>query len=187
MSALLAGLAIGGGLAIAKGAKYGIAGLSKPGRAMRKEEKLAAKRLDTPGAYGLSEAQKRSMISDVVQSQRGGAGGLTEQAAAIERTARAQGPFGGGRATQALGQLSQAEAGGAAQAGGPAAALSSQVAQQQKATDLAAVQNAYQRRVGQYKDWVEPALMAAASGGAQAVGGQVAAGELAAAAQYGVT
>lgn len=185
LGVIAAGAIAGGAIGLAKGAKYALAGRSKPGKAMRAEEDLAAGRLGTPGAYGLSEAQKRSMTSDVVQAQRGGAGGLTEQSKSIERTARAQGPFGGGRATQALGQLGQAEAAGAAKAGGQAAALSSQVAQQQKATDIAAVQNAYLRRIRQYENWVEPALIAAGTGAAQAAGGQQAAGAVQAGAKYG--
>jgi len=141
---------------ITRGSPYIAADLEHPGA--KKQEKLAEKRLDTPGAYGLSDAQKRSMISDVVRAQRSGEGGLTAQAEEIERTARAQGPFGGGRALQATGALNQAGASGAAQAGGRAAELSSQVAQQQKATDVVAVQAAYDRALEKWKNILPPAL-----------------------------
>lgn len=144
-----------GSTALTQGSPYIAADLEHPGA--KRQEKLAEERLITPGAYGLSDAQKRTMISDVVRAQRSGEGGLTAQAEEIERTARAQGPFGGGRALQATGELSRADAAGTAQIGGKAAELSSQVAQQQKATDVAAVNAAYDKALEKYKTIIYPA------------------------------
>ena len=176
MSVLGTALAIGAVTAAVKGAGHGAARLSKGGRAMAAQEKAARERLQTPGAYGLSGAQKRSMVSDVTQAQRGGEGGLTAQAEANERTARAQGPFGGGRATQALGQLGQAEAAGTAKAGGQVAALSSQVAQQQKATDTATIANALARRTAALQDVLGSAAQAGTTAYGQALQAETAEG-----------
>ena len=152
---------------------YLAAGMSAPGKAMKAAEKEAAHRVTTPGSYGLTEAQKRSMIADTVRA-------MTQQTKEtlgdIGRTARAKGALAGGQALQAVGQVGRGVASGVAQAGGKIAELSSQVAQQQKAADIAAVQNAYQRRVAQLKDWLQPGLEKATTTMGLATAGDLAGG-----------
>ncbi len=59
-----------------------------------------------------------------------------------------------------MGAITQAEGATAAQAGGQAALVSTQAAQQQKAADVAAVTNAYNRRLGIAKELIEDPVRA---------------------------
>ena len=162
---VLAAAGIAAGVtALAKGAKHVAANRSAAGKALKQHEKEAAERLGKP-YQGLSDVQKRKMIGDVVKAQQtgqGGTGALTEE---IKRTERAKGPLGSGQTQAQLGAITQAEGATAAQAGGQAALVSTQAAQQQKAADAAAVMNAYNRKLGQYKEMIEDPVTAGLTAG----------------------
>lgn len=174
---LAVGLGVAGATLAAKGVKHLAASRSDAGKALKQYEGEAAERLSEGGYKGLSDAQKRQMIMQSVKAQRAGEGGTAAMSEAITRTQRAQGPFGAGQVTAQRGAIAKAEGAGAAKAGGQAAQLSSQLAQQQKAADTAAVIAAYNRKLGQLQELVEDPVAAGLQAGVEQATGLTAGGE----------
>ena len=178
MEPITAGLIAGGAVLAAKGAKHGATRSGSVGKALRQSEKEAAERLQEGGYQGLSDVQKRKMIGDVLKAQQTGQGGTGALKEEIKRTERAKGPLGSGQTQKQLDMIARAEGAAAAQAGGQAALVSTQGAQQQKAADIAAVTNAYNRRLGIAKELIEDPVKAGMSAYGQQSAGLTAGGEI---------
>jgi hypothetical protein len=135
---------------VERGLPHALAGLTKSGRAVKEAEEQAAKRLETR-QFGPGEAEQaaKRLIQERFAEQ------ATDPAKQeLTRAARGQGAFGGGKLTEQLKAFGESIAKGRAKIGEALARQSSEQARVAEQTDLAAVQQAYVRRLNQYLDTV---------------------------------
>lgn len=161
-AAILGGLKTAGGIAapvlgaatggaaqyLVRMAPYIAAGLSESGKALREDEKLQAQKL-RERSFGPSEVVQQARLRRQTRQLEQALAPAVEGA---ERTARAQGPFGGGQLTEQTGQIAESVATGQSQIGAELQAMSSKEAKDEERQARSAVQNAWLRRVGMIQD-----------------------------------
>ena len=162
----LGSLAAGAAAAAVPLSIYGALGQTEAGKGLKGIEEEAFKRRKSR-RYGKSAAE---LDAEAGRQQRSAEQALTSPLAEIERTERSQGALGGGRATERTGQVAKALLAGRAQIGSALAQLSSEEARRQRSADIAAIQNAWLRRLNILKDIITPQVGAAVLGGGEGTG-----------------
>ena len=162
----LGSLAAGAAAAAVPLSIYGALGQTEAGKGLKGIEEEAVKRRKSHD-YGIAEAARNLMEGRQARQMEKALQPMTEE---VKRTARAQGPLGGGQLTEQLGQLGKSIATGRAQIGSALTQLGSEEARRQRNADIATIQNAWLRRLNILKDIITPQAGAAVFGGGEGTG-----------------